>query len=141
MPGTLARQLQSHEMDEIHLLRNVLVPSKVERWTSFASSPKHRAKLLHALYHFSDFDPDVVVTLPQGLDNSVGVLGELRRRGAAESCRIISANRELDGATMPLADAVDRIQGSIEGTLIICGPRLAYFEGEPPKNRFILHRR
>jgi hypothetical protein len=122
------------------LLRNVLVPSKIERWTTFASSPKRRRQFLHALYHFADFDPDVVVNLPPALDNAPGVLGELRRRGAAESCRIISAHRALDGSTMLLADAVDRIQGVIDGTLIICGPRLAYFEGEPPKNRCILQR-
>jgi hypothetical protein len=127
-------------MDEVSLLRNVLVPSKIERWTTFANSPKRRRQFLEALYHFADFDPGVVVNLPPALDNAAGVLGELRRRGAAESCQIISAHRELDGVTMLLADAIDRIQGVVDGTVIICSTRLAYFEGEPPKNRCILHR-
>jgi hypothetical protein len=127
-------------MDDVSLLRNVLVSSKIERWTTFATSQKRRRKFLEALYHFADFDPAVIVNLPPQLDNASGVLGELRRRGAAESCRVISAHPELDGLTMPLAGAVERIQGSVDGTLIICGPRLAYFEGEPPKNRCILHR-
>jgi hypothetical protein len=128
-------------VDEVSLLTNVLIQTKVERWTTFAASPKNRRKFLNALYHFTDFDPAVVVELPAQLDTATGIIGELRRRGAAESCSIVSVDPELDGATMPLADAIERVHAFAEGTVVICGTGLAYYEGEAPKNRFILHRR
>ncbi len=67
---------------------------------------------------------------------------ELRRRGAGELCYIVSANTELDRTTRGLADAINRVFAFAEGTMVssVAG-RLAYYEGEAPKNRFILHSR
>ena len=64
---------------------------------------------------------------------------KLRKRGASGECYLVSVDRKLDGSTRPLADAV---RDASEGTLVCCVPgKLAYYEGEAPKNRFILHRR
>jgi len=93
------------------------------------------------LYHFDDFDPDVIVRLSGKSETIEGVLKELRARGAKDSCFVISCDKELDRMTLPLADALQRVFACIEGTIISCGPTVAYYEGEAPNNRFILHRR
>jgi hypothetical protein len=46
----------------------------------------------------------------------------------------------IDRTSATLAEAVKRVYGLVEGTLIICSDRLGYYEGEPPNNSFILHR-
>lgn len=128
-------------MDEIEIVAGFIVRSKRERYLGFLGSLKTRRKFINALYHFSDFDPAVVVKLPASLETQEGVLEELQRRGAGASCNIISTDAGLDGTTMDLSDAVDQVFAFVEGTIISCVPgRLAYYEGEAPKNRFILHR-
>jgi hypothetical protein len=55
----------------------------------------------------------------------------------AESCHVISTNRELDGRDVDLAVALAGIVGTGDGSLVSCIPgRLGYFEDE--SSRFIL---
>jgi hypothetical protein len=125
--------------DEIALVKAFVMPSKQARYAGFVGSPKSRRKFVRELYHFHDFDPAVVVELPSAMQSS-GLLEELRRRGAGSTC-YMSAHARVDGKTELLADAVNRVFAFLDGTIISCVPgRLAYFEGEAPKNRFILHR-
>jgi hypothetical protein len=124
---------------EIQLIETFVVPSKRERYEGFLRSAKNRKKFLDELYHFRDFIPDCVVELSGRDGTATGVIAELRRRGASGECYLISADAKLDGATRSLRDA---IWEASEGTLVCCVPgRLAYYEGEAPKNSFILHRR
>jgi hypothetical protein len=126
---------------EVQLVRTFIVPTKRERYAGFLASPKLRPKFLGALYEFHDFDPASVVDLAGPTDSARGVIAELRRLGAPEDCYVISNNDDLDGATKPLVEVIERVFAVVDGTLICCVPgRLAYFEGEAPKNRFILHR-
>jgi len=128
-------------MDEIEIVTGFIVQSKRERYAGFLGSAKARRKFSDALYHFNDFDPAVVVELPASLETREGVLKELQRRGAGPTCYIISTDADLDRTTSDLSDAVNQIFAVVEGTIISCVPgRLAYYEGEAPKNRFILHR-
>lgn len=128
-------------MDESEIVTGFVVWSKRERYAGFLGSAKARRKFIDALYHFNDFDPAVIVELPARLETREGVLKELQRRGAGHSCYIISADAELDRTTIELSEAVHRVFALAEGTIISCIPgRLAYYEGEAPKNRFILHR-
>ncbi len=70
------------------------------------------------------------------------VLTELRQRGAPEACYVISTRSDLDGRTMPLAEALGEVHAMQMGTLISCIPgQLAYYEGEDPHERYVLHRR
>jgi hypothetical protein len=65
----------------------------------------------------------------------------LERRGAGPTCYIVSTDADLDRTTRDLSDAINQVFAFVEGTIISCVPgRLAYYEGEAPKNRFILHR-
>ncbi len=126
-------------MDEIEIVGTFIAQSKRERYAGFLGSAKGRLKFIDSLYHFNDFDPAVVVELPAGLETREGVLKELQRRGDGRSCYIISADSGLDRTTSELSDAIGRVFALVQGTIISCIlGRLAYYEGEAPKNRFIL---
>lgn len=84
---------------------------------------------------------DASLPLVGASDSTDGLLSELQRRGAAGDCHVISMRSDLDGATKPLADVVRQAFAAVEGTIILCVPgKPAYYEGEAPKNRFILDR-
>jgi hypothetical protein len=127
---------------EIQIARTFIVPGKRERYVEFLNSPKARSKFLEKLYHFSDFDSKYIVELSGASNSTDGLIAELRRRGATDECYVISVMKELDGVTRPLEAIIREVFGSVyEGTIVCCVPgKLAYYEGEAPKNRFILHK-
>ena len=127
-------------MDEQTVVASFVIPSKVARYSTFVRGSKTRRKFIEHLYHFSDFDPAVVVRLPGARETSDDILHELRSRGASNSAYVISTNKAFDRKTIPLEQAIRDICALVEGTIVVCGPKLAYYEGEVPKNRFILHR-
>ena len=118
-----------------------VVPQKRERYAGFLQSPKRRLRFLRELYHFSDFDPESILPISGACDTAEGLLSELRKRGAPATCQIISVRPDLDGAMKKLSETIHEVFAVAEGTIVICIPgRLAYYEGEAPKNRFILAR-
>lgn len=135
------KEVRVAEIDEVQVMKTFISEAKRERYCGFVSSSKKRAKFLEELYHFSDFDPDVIVRLPGKDETFDEILKELRNRGASETCYIISTDKELDRTTLPLLDALQRVFACIEGTIICCGPKIAYYEGEAPRNRYILHKK
>jgi hypothetical protein len=128
------------EIKEVQIINTFILATKRERYAGFVSSPKNRKKFVRELYHFTDFDPDAIVHMPSKFETIEGILNELRARGANETCYVISVDNDLDGMTLSLSDAFQRVFAYVEGTIISCGPKLAYYEGEAPNNRFILHR-
>jgi len=123
---------------EQQLVSAFVVPRKRERYVEMVSSKKARAKFLQSLYHFGDFDLAWVVAAPHAAEDTIA---ELQRRGAPDDCYIISVSKELDGLIKPLEDVIRERIAPIEGSIVCCVRReLAYFEGEPPQNRLILHR-
>ena len=126
---------------EIDFVNTFVQPEKQERYIGFLRSLKNRRKFLDELYHFKDFAPTCMFDLSGKIDSCEGLLSDLRRRGAPDNCYVISAHPYLDGVTRPLKDAISEVFSLIDGTLIFCIPgQLAYYEGEAPKNRYILHR-
>ena len=127
---------------EIALVKAFVVPQKRKRYVGFLSSPGRREKFVRELYHFQDFDPACMVPLSGDNDSDEGLLSELRRRGAGDRCYVISVSKDLDGVAGPLEEIVKKVFAFEEGTIISCIPgQLAYYEGEAPKNRFILDAR
>ena len=54
---------------------------------------------------------------------------------------MVSENSDWDAREMPLRDALEATIGAGWGTLVSCAPgRLAFFEGEGPKDRYLLIR-
>ena len=134
VPGTVTA-------NELQVIKSFISEKKRDRYSEFVASAKKREKFLRELYHFGDFDPDVIVRLSGRTEKIEEILRELRALGANEKCYVISTNKELDRTTLPLTDALQRVFAHIEGTIISCGPTVAYYEGEAPNNRYILHRR
>jgi hypothetical protein len=66
---------------------------------------------------------------------------QLRALGAGTACHVHSEDDEIDGQTLPIEEALDRVVGVGYGTLLIAVPGvLAYVEGEEPSDRQLLHR-
>ena len=65
----------------------------------------------------------------------------LKSKGVPANCYCLSENDELDGQELPLGAALEQVVGYGMGTFISCLPgRLAYFEGEVARERYILVR-
>lgn len=127
--------------EEELLIRSFVIPARRERFAQLLANPKRRAKATEALAHFGGLDPRWIVALPGESQNPAAVERELRRRGAGDSCHLVSESRELDGRRLPLRSALDLVVGRGMGTLIPCVPgRLGYFEGEGPSERCSLAR-
>jgi hypothetical protein len=121
---------------EIQIIKAFLTPT-----IGFLTSKKGRMKLLDKLYHFDDFDPTCIVELSAACNSANGLIAELRRRGATDEVYVMSVAEELDGVSGPIEDVIQEVFESVEGTIVSCLPgTLAYYEGEAPNNRFILHR-
>lgn len=59
----------------------------------------------------------------------------------SRECYLVSVRSDLDQQTRDLDEAIREVYAFAEGTIVCCVPGvLAYYEGEAPKNRFILHR-
>jgi hypothetical protein len=103
---------------------------------------KGRKKWTAKLGHFADLDPQVLVSIPPESQSSSKVEELLRQNGAPDLCWLVSERSDWDGRQMALADALEAILGAGFGTVISCIPgRLGYFEGEMPRDRYILQRR
>jgi hypothetical protein len=136
----LSRQIQADI--EVQMLRAFVLPSKRERYVSLATTTHRRSQLVGELYHFRHFDPRWIHEITKHQITPASLVRDLRRLGAGESCYVMSSDREWDGVAVPLDLALESICGRVEGTLVSCTPTvLAYYEGEGPHNRFILHRR
>jgi hypothetical protein len=126
---------------EEDFINTFVVARKRERYIELLRSPMRRRECLRQLYHFRDFVPDCIVPLAKGRMSADAILAELHRRDAGGACYLISVQPALDGITIQLQDAIARVYRVAEGTILSCvRGRLAYYEGEPPHNRFILHR-
>lgn len=127
--------------EEERLVRSFVVLSRRGRIVQFLSNPKRRAEATSALAHFGGLDPRWVVVLPKGAQDPRSIERELRRRGAGDTCHVVSENGALDGKRLPLGSALDLVVGRGSGTLLSCVPgSLAYFEGEGPSDRCLLAR-
>ncbi len=103
---------------------------------------KARDKFVDGLNHSLEVDDRFARKVPASTDTVEWILDELRRRGAPEACYVISTNPDLDSRAMPLAEALGEVHAMHMGTLISCIPgQLAYYEGEDPHERYVLHRR
>lgn len=119
-----------------------IVPSKQDRIRELLSKPKRRRGVLESLYHQAPLDPRCMSRVPPADQSSSRIEALLRAKGAPDLCYVISTDRSLDGSTVALRKALDRIVGRGEGTIISCLPgRLGYFEAEEAGERYLLERR
>jgi hypothetical protein len=125
------------------IIKAFVVPGKRTQYLARLRSSKTRQKFMNAhLFHMHDLDERYARQLPGGQRNAANVLRLLRELGAGDRCYVISASSDYDGREVDLKLAVDDIfDGGADGTLIGCQPDgLGYFQGEEPRQGYILER-
>jgi hypothetical protein len=118
---------------------NFVKPEKRERYLSLLQSSKGRTKLIFGFNHCSDIDFRFAKRVSVEQQSPEIIQRILQQKGAPEICHIMSSNPNIDGESLPLNEALEKTVGWGMGTLISCVPgKLAYFEFEDPKERYIL---
>lgn len=126
---------------EESIVVSFVLRERQRRYLALLESKKGRMKFRAALAHFIDFDPRFVRAIPANQQTPRQIEGLLRRLGATDRCIMSSEADEFDGLELDLSAALARVVGQQWGTLLSCVPEaLAYYEGEEPGDRFILHR-
>jgi hypothetical protein len=126
---------------EEHFARAFIVPLKRDRYLTLLESKRGRARLLNGFNHCHDLDPRYATLIPSNQQSDSSIESLLRRKGAPETCYVMSDNRDIDGHEMSLSDALAKTVGLGSGTFISCLPgKLGYFELEDLSERYILER-
>jgi hypothetical protein len=122
---------------EIKVIEKFVIKDKQERYIQFVSSGKNRKKLLNDLPHFGFFNWQLLEEV-EGTETQV-IHERLKQiRGNKSNCYIICENSDLDQKQLSINDALGRTINSDQATILVFGDaELIYYEGEPPKNRFI----
>jgi hypothetical protein len=129
------------DQHEEKLFQAFVVSTKQRRYVELLTTKRGRDKIRFTLDHFDDLDPRYRKDIPTSEQTPSGILKILKSLGAPSLCHIISSGSELDGREMDLSEALPQVIGRGMGTFVSCVPgKLAYFEGEEPKRRFICHR-
>ena len=117
-----------------------ILPERRDRYRDLLRSPRGRRVVTKALPHFRHFDSRYIVPLSTRQQDAGVIQDVLTSAGVPPTCYVISDSSEIDNITLPLADALNRIVGQLEGTVVLCKAGvLGYYEGEG--ERFILKRR
>ena len=130
------------EQHKLHLhetafVDSFILPERRERYRLKLASPQNRRRFVDRLNHCCDIDPRYARLLDGGDD----AVDALRRHGASTDCYVISSAMEIDGRTLPLAEAVSLAPLYGWGTIASCIPgRLAYYYDEGGARRMILQR-
>jgi hypothetical protein len=111
-----------------------------ERWRTLIGSKNGRKRLVATFAHGFDFDPRWATNLGRTATTE-SIVELLQKKGAGATCYVLSQDSEIDGATLPLGEAVETVLHAGFGTYLIFNPeRLAFFESEEIGNHFILER-
>jgi hypothetical protein len=120
---------------EIAVINKFVVKNKQSKYTQFISSEKTRSKFISDLPHFNDFKWELLDEVQK--NEAAEIQSRLKELGIiTKDCYVISENRDIDGKVIPFDQALEKI-GSMATILVFGDAKLIYFEGEPPKNRYI----
>lgn len=116
-----------------------IVPEKRSRYLSLLANRKRRAEFLDRFNHHLDYDPALAIRIAPNQQTVDRIEALLRKRGAPDTCHVISSKVAWDSQIKPLRDALEQVVGYGIGTVLCCIPgRLAYYEAEDIGERFIL---
>jgi hypothetical protein len=125
--------------EEEQLVRAFFLPEKQERYCGFLKTPKLRRKFFVEMAHFKGLDQRYQKTISSGMQTVEGIAELLRRMGALQTCLVLSDHKDVDGAKLPLEEALATVMYRTFGTFLSCKTgRLGYFENED--GRWILQR-
>lgn len=124
--------------DEEATIRAFIVKEKKQRYLDMLAALDKRGRFLDVLNHCRDLDERFVTKVR----SHVGVIDELRQRGAPNKCRVISDIEGIDGTDLPLAAAIPLVEEGGWGTILCCLPgQLAYYYDEWGSRRWVLERK
>jgi hypothetical protein len=144
--STSGRQQHEHwearVMDHTEsLIKAFIRPERAERYLALLRKRDGRGKLRAQLAHLRDLDPRFTRSLEGAAATPERIERLLQAAGAPAICYAFSEDDELDGRELELHTALNEVVGRGMGTFLSCIPgRLAYFEGEGPKERYLLSR-
>lgn len=119
------------------LIKKFVVKDKQERYLTFLSKDKNRKKFTKTLYHFNDFNWKLLREIPGSENVQQAIASRVKGNKNISTCTIISTDPEYDGKVISVDEAIENATGT-EGTILIFGNAdIVYYEGEPPKNRYI----
>jgi len=129
-------------LHEEKLFEAFAISTKRQRYVDLQATKRGRDKIRLGLDHFDDLDPRSCKRVPASEQSPSGVLKILQSLGAPSQCHLMSSRSDLDRREMDLSEALPEVIGGGMGTFVSCVPgKLAYFEGEAPKRRFICRRK
>lgn len=121
-------------------VKSFVVKGRQERWHDLLN-PKKRSKITSQLAHCKHLDPRYMVKIEGARSHPPEIEKWLKSKGAPSGCYVISENSRIDGEFMSLTLALKATVGYGMGTVLSCIPgKLAYFEDEEIKSRFLLVR-
>jgi hypothetical protein len=124
-----------------HGLAAFLEAAQARRVEALFATSKGRDKIVAMLAHDLRFAPHLATEVEPDEQNAAAIAALLKRFGAGANCYAMSEDKDLDGTSMPLADALARVIGAGHGTFLSCVPgKLGYYEGETPGERYFLIR-
>jgi hypothetical protein len=91
---------------EIAVLSRFIRAAKRDRCVGFVSKPKTRARVFDELRNPAVFDPACVTTFTGADRTAEKLLVEYRRHGMGSEVYLMSPSHRLDGARMPLDEAL-----------------------------------
>jgi len=119
-------------------IKAFIIKERHDRYLMLLDSKKIRGEALNKLNHCKDIDERFITWLPSNAE----IVKILKEEGSPEHVYIISDSKDIDGKTLPLADAIHEASMGGWGTIISCIPgKLAYYYDEEGKRRGILKRK
>jgi hypothetical protein len=139
---TLEGLVASEPDHERQLVDAFVTPTKRDRVRDLLAKPRRRRTILATLYHQAPLDPRYMTRIASSDQTPRRIEGLLRAKGAPDQCYAISTDSGLDGTTLLLREALDRVVGRGEAAILSCVPgQLGYFEAEEFGERYVLERR
>jgi hypothetical protein len=120
---------------EIDVIKKFVTKDKQPRYLQFISSDRTRSRFVSELPHFNHFKWELFDEVHKNEAQ------EIQQRLNAmnikmKDCYVISENPDIDQKVLPFDEALNEI-GSMATILVFGNAEMIYFEGEPPKNRYI----
>jgi hypothetical protein len=86
-----------------------VIKAKQDRFRDGLKSTKRRQKLVSSLDHTSDLRFELATKIPPNRQTPAGIFSELKDKGAADQCHVISSNSNIDGKDLGLMSALEDV--------------------------------
>lgn len=98
--------------------KNFIVLGKSERYFSLLKTKKGRIKIRFGLNHCNDLDKRCLNQIQSNQQNVEDIYIILRKKGAPETCYVVSSNSETNEEEMILRDALSKKQSVADAELL-----------------------